>query len=94
MTEEIKLKYKWRLTWPEKEDDFSGYDGDVQFGRFYKFFVPGGVGFKWMWFFSAVVQGKGVARSGLCETQRDAAAELERWYDSVIAQQGKLWDPK
>ena len=93
MTEEIQLKYKWRLTWPEQEEDYSGHDGRVQFGRFYKFYSPG-LGDKWMWFFSAVVQGKGQSRSGLCEAQREAAAVLEHWYDSVIAKQGKLWDPE
>lgn len=92
MTEEIQLKYRWRQTWPEREDDFVGYDGDVSIGRFYKYMAPGG--YTWRWFFDAVLQGTGVARGGMCDTAREAAHEIERWYDAVIAQQGKLRDPE
>jgi hypothetical protein len=38
-TDEPKLKYRWRVTWPTPEDadshktDFCGWDGDIRVGR-------------------------------------------------------------
>ena len=80
MTDEIKLEYRWRKTWPEVEDDFVGRDGEETIGRFYKHRAAEGM--RWYWH----MQWGGDRRdrvqlSGLCREPREAAREIERNYD-------------
>lgn len=88
MPQEIELKYKWRRTWADRENDFLGEDPDNldQFGnpstigRFYLTHIPGGVA--WRWFVQWVPPGGGVELpSGVAQSEREAAKAIEDSYD-------------
>lgn len=80
MNDEITLKYQWRKTWPDQKNDFAGSDGDTGFGRFYIFKTPDGA-VKWRWFFGVLLEKEWHSGTGMCDTAREAARELERCYD-------------
>ncbi|WP_244598560.1 hypothetical protein [Rhizobium tubonense] len=94
MVEDPTPKYKWRKTWPAREDaashetDFSGWDGDVCIGRIKR--EPHGLKKdKWHW------SGQGLrARErllphvGYADTARQAAALVEHYYERLMAHNG------
>lgn len=90
MREQITLKYRWRQTWPDKPDDYSGRDpgtldhagNPVVIGRFYLAHVPGGMA--WRWFMQWMPERGGVLLpSGIAESEREAARAIEDAYDAV-----------
>lgn len=75
------LQFKWRKTWEDRENDFSGFDGKRTIGRFYLKFVPGG--HKWFWAMQADgadIDRNAVALSGIADTAREAASLIEGNY--------------
>lgn len=75
------LQFKWRKTWEDSENDFSGMDGDRTIGRFYLKFVPGGD--KWFWSMQADWEGVDRNRAtlaGIADTAREAASLIELNY--------------
>ncbi len=89
MEHEIKLRLKWRQTWPDREQDFvasaSGYDGPV--GRIYEQQKPGSGDIHWFWAFQAsageVSRNIGTT-SGHEATAREAAREVEQcWFAAI-----------
>lgn len=84
MNEEIKLKYRWRKTWPEVEDDFTGMDGEETIGRFYKHRATEGM--RWYWHMQwAGDRRERVQLSGLCKEPREAARDIEINYVKLRA---------
>jgi hypothetical protein len=82
MTEEIKLKYRWRKTWPDQEHDFIGQDDQETIGRFYKHRAAEGM--RWYWHLQWNAERRErVQLSGLCLEPREAAREIERNYDRL-----------
>lgn len=82
MAEEIKLKYRWRKTWPDSENDFLGKDGDETIGRFYLHRAAEGL--RWYWHMQWDANGRErVQLSGLCEKPREAAQKIEQNYDRL-----------
>jgi len=69
------LKYDWIPTGLGREHDFAGWDGDVHFGRIYKYHL----GF-WLWYMNGQKLG---SADGQAETANAAAAEVELAYDKV-----------
>lgn len=82
---EITLKYRWRHTWPDRENDFVGYDGEALIGRFYIFQMPGNET-AWRWFLQAEIARGG--QTGHADTARAAAKALEDAYDAAKAAEG------
>jgi hypothetical protein len=72
-----KPRYQWRPTFPDKQDDFAGWDGDIRFGRITKH--PFGY---WEWHLNGIKLG---SAEGIKDTGREAAAALEAEYDRVKA---------
>lgn len=84
MTEEIELKYQWRKTWPDKENDFVGSDRGETIGRFYHHQAAEGM--RWYWHMQWGDNGRErVTLSGLRDTPREAAREIEKNYDELKA---------
>ena len=82
MSDEIKLKYHWRKSWPDKEEDFTGFDGDEIIGRFY--LHRAAVGLRWYWHMQWGGNGRErVQLSGLCDKPREAAQKIEQSYDRL-----------
>lgn len=80
-----KPRYEWVPTFPDKELDWVGWDGDVRFGRVYKHHLGG-----WWWFLNG--QGLGSA-NGENDTARQAILLLEQEYDRVktlLIEQGRF----
>lgn len=99
MTEE-EIKYRWRKTWSDQENDFVGHDpsnpnhiGDPSMiGRFYKLRTPDGE--RWAWY----MQWGGnyrerVNTAGLSDTPREAAHEIERNFDKLKQLYIELGEP-
>ena len=89
---EITLKYKWRKSWDDKENDFVGFDPDhldqfgkpVCIGRFYLGHVAGGK--DWQWFGQWRPDWVNAAMpTGRAESARHAAQSIERAYDHLRA---------
>ncbi len=83
MTDEYRPKYRWRKTWCDQEDDFSGFDGPNVFSRFHIHHMG-----YWGWsVFPYFVQGMAslAATDGTAPTARDAARDAESCYDSILA---------
>ena len=89
---EIVLKYKWRKTWPDRENDFVGIDpstldqlgNHTKIGRFYLQWVPGGE--RWLWSMYWGSRGRELIKTeGISETPREAAREIEMAYDKLKA---------
>ena len=75
------LQFKWRKTWEDRENDFSGFDGERTIGRFYLKFVPGGD--KWFWSMQADgtdINRDAVTLAGIADTAREAASLIEGNY--------------
>lgn len=82
MASEITLQYHWRKTWPDRENDFTGWDGQNRIDRFYEHRAPEGI--RWMWFYQFTDgDADNPQPNGMCETPREAAREIERHYDAV-----------
>jgi hypothetical protein len=71
------LKFDWIPTGLDREHDFSGWDGDVRFGRIYKYHL--GI---WLWYLNGQKLG---SANGQADTANEAAAEVERRYEKVKA---------
>ncbi|OJU12276.1 MAG: hypothetical protein BGN85_09485 [Alphaproteobacteria bacterium 64-11] len=78
-----KPRYRWRHTWPDKGDDFMGFDGDRKIGRIYRaaWSPDGGA---WCWYWQA--DGPDIDRrysgsAGTVKTARLAAKVIEDLYD-------------
>lgn len=86
MSIEPTPRYSWRLTWPDKEDDFVGSDGIRKFGRIHKHHQG-----NWLWFLAMTQAFYNRAdmgtTSGAADTARLAAAAVEDCYDRVMAGQ-------
>lgn len=89
---EYQPRYRWRPTWQEKPDDFSAYDPGgitirgtpVTIGRFYLHQCAEGM--RWYWHMQAGDNGRErVNLSGLSDTAREAAREIETNYDALTA---------
>ncbi len=87
---EIVLKYKWRKTWPDRENDFVGRDPDTPdhlgapstIGRFYLTRTPDGE--RWVWYMQwGGNDRERVNTSGLSLTAREAAKEIENNFDKL-----------
>lgn len=92
MTDEIKLKYRWRKTWPDHENDFVGYDGANKLGRFYELRTPEGM--KWVWYYQYDHGDRdNPAPTGISDTPREAAREIEVTYDR-LRESHKINSPK
>ena len=77
----MKLRYKWRKTWPDSENDFVGFDGDCKIGRFHVTNSSGEE--KWVWFLQAEepdVDRGAVTLNGVADSAREAARQLEESY--------------
>lgn len=78
-----KPRYRWRRTWPDRPNDFIGFDGDRTIGRIcLDERLPGGA--KWRWFYQA--WGEGIdprynGSVGEASSARLAAKEIEDRYD-------------
>jgi hypothetical protein len=84
MTQYERDRYLWRKTWPDHENDFVGYDGANKLGRFYELRTPEGM--KWVWYFQFDHGTRGnPAPTGISDTPREAAKELERAYQSTLS---------
>lgn len=92
---QIKLKYRWRQTWPDRDNDFVGTDPDrldqfgnpVTIGRFYLGYV--GTVEMWRWFVQYQPGPVGIVLpSGHCDSPREAAKQIEEAYDALIASAG------
>lgn len=69
-----ELRYKWRKTWPDRENDFAGRDGEVSIGRIYVHtYGPQ----KDRWFWAVADDGS----SGIANSAREAAGIVERIYE-------------
>lgn len=73
-----KPTYEWRPTFPGKEQDFCGWDGDIRFGRIMKHFMND----YWVWHLNGVGLG---SADGQSPDARHAAVALEAAYDRVKA---------
>ncbi|TDK35185.1 hypothetical protein E2F50_13055 [Rhizobium deserti] len=83
MTEEIRLKYSWRRTWPHTDDKFSGFDGK---------WVAGYIGRDhmgyWTWSSGLSEREKGPGlhgASGFEPSARAAAKAVEECYDRMLS---------
>lgn len=72
-----KPKYDWVQTFPNKEKDFVGWDGDIMFGRVYKHHLG-----LWWWFLNGLGLG---SADGQEDSARRAILKLEAEYDRVKA---------
>jgi hypothetical protein len=77
---EIMLKYKWRKTWPDRENDFVCVDDGVTVGRIYIHHMGA-----WVWFMNA---DEFVCSNGSADTPREAARCLEDAYDRRVSWYG------
>lgn len=82
MESDLKPKYPWRKTWPDNENDFTGFDrslpgkeDDQQFARMYQH-APGA----WRWF---VNHEDFLTGQGMEAEPRLAARAAEDFWDSV-----------
>lgn len=77
------LRYRWKKTWPDAEDDFVGIDGEMRFARIYKNQHGPQAG---TWFWSMTLEdgrrGNG-EMDGICPSARLAAAACEAAYDTA-----------
>ena len=76
-------RYKWRLTWPDKADDFKGFDGIWTVGTIHVHHLG-----NWLWFcgLSEYTTGPALwAAAGSAPTARLAAKEVEDCYDRMLA---------
>lgn len=91
--QEITLKYSWRKTWPDQENDFTGFDRDrldsfgkpTTIGRFYLKSTPQGQ--LWAWYSQWHPPGSAdlILPTGLSETPREAAREIEHNYELLFS---------
>lgn len=89
MEPEIKLRLRWRQTWPDREQDFvaeaAGYQGSI--GRIYEQLKAGTLDKHWFWSFQAYsgeVSRNIGATTGHESTAREAAREVERcWFAAI-----------
>jgi hypothetical protein len=94
MEELPKLKFKWRVTWPDPGDaeshktDFCGWDGDIRVGRI-RLEPQGLKKGQWQW------SGQGpevperlLPHQGFEPTAREAAREAEDYYERLMAHNG------
>jgi hypothetical protein len=95
-TDEPKLKYKWRVTWPGPEDadshktDFCGWDGDIRVGRIRLELHSLK---KDLWHWAGGGPGHGTPRrllphEGFEPTAREAAHKAEDYYERLMAHNG------
>lgn len=89
---EYQPRYKWRKTWPDRENDFVGYDpatpdhvGEpATIGRFHLQWIPGGE--KWLWSMQWGSNGRElITTNGIADTPREAAKAIEESYDRLKA---------
>lgn len=69
------FRLKWRLTWPDRDHDFAGYDGETRVCRIYRT-MPPSLGERWWW-------GAGQTRNlgtGYADSAREAALAAETAY--------------
>jgi hypothetical protein len=78
MTKERQLKYEWRRTWPDKLEDFTGWDGDWQIGRVHRHHLG-----NWLWtmYFDAGGPVE-VSRNGSNDDKMGACKDVEAAYDA------------
>lgn len=83
---EYQPKYRWRLTWPDKPDDFVGHEGGRSFGRFYRK-IGGLADEDWWWTMNCADLDPrfGSGTSGLAATAREASRMVEEVYDAAKA---------
>lgn len=84
MDEDPIPRYRWRKTWPDRENDFVALDGLVKFGRIHIYHMG-----NWFWcLYSTELKLRNTATmqplAGYADTARLAAFEVERCYELVI----------
>jgi hypothetical protein len=83
MTEEIRLKYSWRRTWPDSDHQYSGYDGKWMVGHIGRHHMG-----YWTWSAGLSEWENGPAlhgASGFEPSARLAAKAMEDCYDRMLA---------
>lgn len=81
---EYRPKYKWRLSWPDSVDDFTGLENGRSFGRFYRR-IGGMAEEEWWWTMNCIDLDPrfGSHTSGLAVTRREACRKIEEIYDAA-----------
>lgn len=74
---EPRPKYLWQKTWPDAENDFTGWDGKERFARIYSHTED-----MWVWFFN---HHEYHGHRGSADSAREAALAAEDWWDLVKA---------
>ncbi|NNH30489.1 hypothetical protein C9413_13535 [Rhizobium sp. SEMIA 4085] len=91
MTElEYQPKYRWRMTWPAEHDqDYSGWDGNIQFGRIFYECVGMMTG-RWCWAGGYDPRIKMIVRPrwGWSETAGRATQKVEEHYEACLRLNG------
>lgn len=92
MTDDLKPKYKWRITWPDPNDrdswltDFQSWDGDVPVGRI-RFEAQGPLKDMWQWSGHGPhkrVKERLLPQQGYEKSARLAVAKAEDYYDLLV----------
>ncbi len=79
---ERRFKFAWSRTWPDRLQDFSAADGELQVGRVYRI---AGVDERWKWTMTAAIGNRLDSTAGIEITRDEACDEVESEYEAMKA---------
>lgn len=84
-------KYRWRHTWVDEPDDFTGFDGAVVVGRIFKDMTTPNAKGKWRWAggHAPWIMKMVMPNNGWCDTPRQAAKAAEDHYEIMKKAHGR-----
>lgn len=80
---DIPIRYRWRRTWPDQDQDFVGEDGSLTIGRFY--WAVGTEGeMCWFWFLQGLMFNEPAPNGRCVGPARAVAAMIEDLHDELL----------